>query len=71
MDKPRGKDSFSWFYRVGFRINYILLHIMGPASLSAEADPRRREKREYERRRDLHRAWKAQQRGEADPAADA
>lgn len=53
MDKPRGKDSFSLTYRTGFRINYALLHVMGPAAQSIETDPRRRAKREYERRRQL------------------
>ncbi|ASU61295.1 hypothetical protein [Nocardiopsis dassonvillei] len=62
MEKPRGKDSFSLLYRTGFRINYALLHVMGPASLTPETDPQHRAKREYERRRELHRAWKAQQR---------
>ncbi|CAL9370847.1 hypothetical protein SUDANB121_00868 [Nocardiopsis dassonvillei] len=62
MDKPRGKDSFSLLYRAGFRINYTLLHVMGPAALSPEADPQRRAKKEYERRRELHRAWKAHRR---------
>ncbi|MFD6095182.1 hypothetical protein ACFVWN_08765 [Nocardiopsis flavescens] len=62
MDKPRGDDSFSLLYRVGFRINYALLHVMGPAALSPEADPAQRAKKEYERRRELHRAWKAEQR---------
>ncbi|WP_017606839.1 hypothetical protein [Nocardiopsis alkaliphila] len=62
MDQPRGKDSFSLPYRMGFRINYALLHVMGPAYLAPEADPRLRAKKEYERRRALHREWKAHQR---------
>ncbi|MBR8741632.1 hypothetical protein [Nocardiopsis sp. MG754419] len=62
MDKPRGGDSFSLLYRTGFRINYALLHVMGPAALTPETDPRIRAKREYERRRALHREWKARQR---------
>ncbi|MFC6004342.1 hypothetical protein ACFPZ0_22750 [Streptomonospora nanhaiensis] len=49
-------------YRVGFRINYALLHVMGPAALTPETDPLLRTKKEYERRRDLHLAWKAHQR---------
>jgi hypothetical protein len=64
MDKPRGKDSFSLLYRTGFRINYALLHVMGPASQSPETDPQNRAKKEYERRRGLHRAWKAHRRSE-------
>ncbi|GAA1459978.1 hypothetical protein GCM10009603_19810 [Nocardiopsis exhalans] len=59
MEKPLGKDSFSLLYRTGFRINYALLHVMGPAALTPETDPRIRAKKEYERRRELHRAWKA------------
>ncbi|WP_017543794.1 hypothetical protein [Nocardiopsis prasina] len=62
MDKPLGKDSFSLLYRTGFRINYALLQVMGPAALSPETDPRIRAKRDYERRRKLHREWKAHQR---------
>lgn len=62
MDKPRGKDSFSLLYRAGSRINYALLQVMGPPALSIETDPRQRLKREYERRRELHRSWKAHQR---------
>nr|WP_017588696.1 hypothetical protein [Nocardiopsis ganjiahuensis] len=49
-------------YRTGFRINYALLQVMGPAALSPERDPRVRAKKEYERRRELHQAWKAHQR---------
>ncbi len=64
MDKPRGKDSFSLLYRTGFRINYALLHVMGPPALTPETDPRQRMKREYERRHELHREWKAHQRSE-------
>ena len=62
MDKPQGKDSFSLLYRMGFRINYALLQVMGPAALSPETDPRVRAKKEYERRRALHREWRAHQR---------
>lgn len=62
MGKPRGKDSFSLLYRTGFRINYALLHVMGPATLIPSADPRYRAKSEYERRRELHREWKARRR---------
>lgn len=64
MDKPRGKDSFSLPYRTGFRINYALLHVMGPPALTFETDPRIRAKKEYERRRELHRAWKTHQRSQ-------
>ncbi|MET9711691.1 hypothetical protein ACFW3Z_21700 [Nocardiopsis alba] len=62
MDKPQGKDSFSLLYRAGFRITYVLLHVMGPASQTIETDPQVRAKREYDRRRALHREWKAYQR---------
>jgi hypothetical protein len=64
MDKPRGNDSFSLLYRTGFHINYALLHVMGPAALTPETDPRLRAKKEYERRREVHRAWKAGRRAE-------
>jgi len=49
---PRS-DSFSWAYRVGFRIRLILLHVMGPATLDPEHDPRARLKRDHARRRAL------------------
>ncbi|AFR07563.1 hypothetical protein B005_4346 [Nocardiopsis alba ATCC BAA-2165] len=49
-------------YRAGFRITYVLLHVMGPASQTIETDPQVRAKREYDRRRALHREWKAYQR---------
>jgi hypothetical protein len=62
MDKPTGKDSFSWLYRTGYRVNIAMLHVMGPATQSPETDPLRREKREYERRRELHQVWKAHRR---------
>jgi len=64
MDKPRGKDSFSLLYRTGFRINYTLLQVMGPADQTPATDPRLRAKKEYERRREVHRAWKTHQRSE-------
>jgi hypothetical protein len=65
MDKPSGPDSFSLLYRAGFRINYALLHVMGPAALTPEADPLHRAKKEYDRRRALHREWKAHRRADA------
>lgn len=66
MDRPRGTDSFSWLYRTGFRTSYILLHIMGPATLDSAIDPRARRKREYLRRRDLHRQWRESRRTDSD-----
>ena len=53
MDPVPRSDSFSWTYRVGFRIRLVLLHLMGPATLDAEHDPRARLKRDHVRRRAL------------------
>ncbi|WP_349826689.1 hypothetical protein [Brevibacterium litoralis] len=61
MKKPRGKDSFSMLYRIGHKVELVLLSVMGPSTYPAATDPRERSKREYARRKELHEAWKAQQ----------
>lgn len=61
MDKPRGEDSFSRSYRFFARLEYILLHIFGPSTGNGRNDPRVRNRREYERRRELHEQWLASQ----------
>ncbi|WP_101653657.1 hypothetical protein [Brevibacterium ihuae] len=57
MDKPSGADSFSRWYRFTSRLEYMLLHVFGPATGNGRNDPRVRNRREYERRRDLHEQW--------------
>ncbi|WP_129661424.1 hypothetical protein [Rothia halotolerans] len=61
MDKPTGDDAFTWGFRIRSRLVFLLLHVVGPPQGSSSSDPRLREKREYERRRDLHRQWLAEQ----------
>lgn len=49
----RSRRKLGFWYRVGWRINYTLLSIMGPPELSGSNDPRRRmraERAERERR---------------------
>ena len=42
-----GKNKgLSLGYRLGWRLNYLLLHVAGPATLSEELDPRCRMRRE-------------------------
>ncbi|GAA4283717.1 hypothetical protein GCM10022261_12480 [Brevibacterium daeguense] len=65
MDKPRGQDSFGWAYKVGFWFQYIIVHIVGPATTNDNRDPRVQLKREYERRRQLHENWLESQSGNA------
>lgn len=55
MDRPTGHDSFGWGFRLGNRILWLLLHVVGPAQGSSSSDPQLRTQREYERRRELHR----------------
>ncbi len=62
VDKPRGRDGFSWLYRVGFRIEYGLMHVMGPPALDPGRDPRHQMKRDHERRRELRRRWQQSRR---------
>ena len=66
MDKPTGNDSFGWGFRLGNRILWLLLHVVGPAQGSSSSDPQLRTPREYERRRELHRRWKESREGGED-----
>ncbi|GAA2010342.1 hypothetical protein [Brevibacterium samyangense] len=65
MDKPRGRDGFGPGYKLGFWIQYILVHVMGPSTSNGNRDPRVQLKREYERRRALHEQWLESRRGTA------
>ena len=46
-------DGYSLLYRIGWEIEYTLLHIAGPASLSREQDPRVAMKKDHDRRKAL------------------
>jgi hypothetical protein len=46
-------DSYSLLYRIGWEIEYTLLHVFGPASLSREEDPRLTTKKDHDRRKAL------------------
>jgi hypothetical protein len=39
-------EGLSLGYRLKWRLNYVLLHVAGPATLSEELDPRCRMRRE-------------------------
>jgi hypothetical protein len=39
-------EGLSLGYRLRWRLNYVLLHVAGPATLSEELDPRCRMRRE-------------------------
>jgi hypothetical protein len=39
-------EGLSFGYRLAWRLNYVLLHAAGPATLSEELDPRARMRRE-------------------------
>jgi hypothetical protein len=49
-------DDFGLWYRFRAQVVFNLLYIAGPAQLDRHNDPRSAVEREYERRRDLHRA---------------
>ena len=46
-------DGYSLLYRIGWEIEYTLLHVFGPASLSREEDPRLVMKKDHDRRKAL------------------
>ncbi len=46
-------DGYSLLYRIGWEIEYTLLHVFGPASLSREQDPRLVMKKDHDRRKAL------------------
>lgn len=50
---PRG-EGFSWLWRVGWRLEYVLLHVYGPASLDEERDPLHQMRADRARRKALH-----------------
>ncbi|WP_164545156.1 hypothetical protein [Antribacter gilvus] len=52
----RDRDGLTLWYRFTWRLNWLLLHVAGPAQLSGDADPRRRLERERAERVARYRA---------------
>ncbi len=50
------EDRFGLWYRFKALVVFNLLHLAGPAQLDGHNDPRAAIEKDYERRRDLHRA---------------
>lgn len=42
----RNRDGLTLGYRFAWRLNWLLLHVAGPAEQTEETDPRRRMERE-------------------------
>jgi hypothetical protein len=57
---PRG-EGYSLLWRLGWRFEYVLMHIYGAASLDDARDPKVQMRRDRERRKSLHDARKAAQ----------
>ncbi|HET9872043.1 MAG TPA: hypothetical protein VFP89_05540 [Propionibacteriaceae bacterium] len=55
---PRG-EGFSLLWRVGWRIEYMLLHLYGPATMDEDRDPKVEMRRERARRKALYEERKA------------
>jgi hypothetical protein len=55
---PRG-EGYSLLWRLGWRFEYVLMHIYGAASLDDARDPKVQMRRDRERRKRLHDARKA------------
>lgn len=54
MTATRRGHGFGVGYRISWRIEYVLLHVFGPAQLDEARDPRARMRREYARRKAEH-----------------
>lgn len=46
MSRSRDNEGLSLFYRIRWRLTWLLLHVAGPAQLPDSQDPRRRMERE-------------------------
>ena len=57
---PRG-DGYSLLYRIGWEIEYTLMHVFGPATQDADRDPRVQMKADHDRRKQLWLERKAEQ----------
>ena len=55
---PRG-EGYSLLWRMGWRFEYALLHIYGPATLDDARDPKYQMRQDRARRKALHEARKA------------
>ncbi len=53
MPKVARGDGYSIFYRIGWEIEYTLMHVFGPARLDGQRDPRVAMKTDHERRKQL------------------
>lgn len=56
----RNRDGLTLGYRILWRLNWLLLHVAGPAEQSADRDPRRRMERERAERVSRYRAEQAE-----------
>ena len=56
----RNRDGLTLGYRFGWRLNWLLLHVAGPAEQADDTDPRRRMERERAARVARFRAEQAQ-----------
>jgi hypothetical protein len=54
------RDGLTLGYRIMWRLNWLLLHVAGPAEQSDEIDPRRRMERERAERVARYRAEQAE-----------
>lgn len=50
------RDGLTLGYRIKWRLNWLLLHVVGPAQQADETDPRRRMERERAARVSRYRA---------------
>lgn len=58
MPKIARGDGYSLLYRIGWEIEYTLMHVFGPATLDDARDPRVAMKQDHDRRRNL---WRERQ----------
>jgi hypothetical protein len=49
---PRG-DGYSLLYRIGWEVEYTLMHVFGPATQDGDKDPRVAMKKDHDRRKQL------------------
>lgn len=56
---PRG-EGFSMLWRMGWRFEYVMMHVFGPASLDDARDPRKQMRRDRARRQALHQKRQAE-----------
>ncbi|MFL6025688.1 MAG: hypothetical protein ACJ72G_09390 [Friedmanniella sp.] len=61
MAKVPPGDGYSILYRLGWEIEYTLMHVFGPATQDGDKDPRVAMKKDHDRRRQLWLERKAAQ----------